>query len=64
MNAIRLSRGTLQPWDTTIPFMWATEKDVTPLHKVGNLLSKVLRFFKKKKLILRTLLHLRGVFKT
>lgn len=40
MDAISLSWGTVQPWDTTIPFMWATEKDETPLHKVGNLLSK------------------------
>ena len=63
MDAICLSRGTSQPWDTAIPFMWATEKDVTPLHKVGNLLSKVLTFLKKKKLNLQTPLHLRGIFK-
>ena len=49
MDAICLSRGTSQPWDTTIPFMWAIEKNETPLHKVGNLLSKVLRLLKKKK---------------
>lgn len=48
MDAIRLSRRTSQPWDTTIPFMWAIEKNETPLHKVGNLLSKVLRLLKKK----------------
>lgn len=38
---------TRSPGILQFHFMWAIEKNETPLHKVGKLLSKVLRLLKK-----------------
>lgn len=50
----------MQPCDTILLLMWAIEKNESTLHKVGNLLLKVLK--DKNMQILQTLLHLRGAF--